>query len=190
MIEPTRPTSPWPGERSRDGGIDELTLPAGSGRLFLCGKHVVGPDPEAALERAGAPGGTIACLTERHELADRYPAYLEWLDRHGGRQPSATSPAGQSPRAFWFAIPDLHAPSVERVGPFIAELRTRLDGGERVLMHCAAGIGRTGTMAVAVLLTYGLEASAALAHVGASRPLAGPEVGAQADLIGLLAEPP
>jgi hypothetical protein len=170
----------WPGPRSRDGGIDELPLPRGPGRLFLCGKHAVGPDPEAALVRAGAPGGTIVCLNERYELDDRYPDYVAWIDRHRADR----HPGG---RAVCFPIPDLHAPSVERVEPFVAELRRRLDGGEHLLMHCAAGIGRTGTMAVALLLTYGTDLESALAIVGAHRPMAGPEVGSQRDLVNVLA---
>ena len=44
---------------------------------------------------------------------------------------------------------------------------------------CRAGIGRTGTMTVCLLMMLGMEPQAALAHVAAHRPMAGPEVGAQ-----------
>ena len=68
----------WPSERSRDGGMDEIPLPAPlSGRLFLCGKHAIGPDHVALMDRVDAT--TVVCLTEIYELEDRYPDYTEWL---------------------------------------------------------------------------------------------------------------
>lgn len=54
-----------------DGGIHEIPLRESSGRLWLCGKHVAAPDPDALLRRMGAD--TIVCLTERHELDVREP---------------------------------------------------------------------------------------------------------------------
>ncbi len=156
----------WPYGRARDGGIDEIPLP-GPGRLWLCGKHVVGPDPVGAMSRVGAT--TIVCLTEEHELADRYPAYVEWM--RGSEQ------------ALWVPIHDLHAPELEKARALVGLLRTRLDAGEHLLMHCGAGIGRAGTIAVAVLMSYGVALEAALATVAAARPMAGPEAGAQRSLL-------
>ena len=65
------PLAGWPRGRSRDGGIDEIPLPAVPGRLWLCGHRVVGPDPDGALARVRADG--LICFCERRELADRYP---------------------------------------------------------------------------------------------------------------------
>ena len=39
----------WPTGRSADGGLDRVPLPFGTGALWMCGKHRVGPDPEAVL---------------------------------------------------------------------------------------------------------------------------------------------
>jgi protein-tyrosine phosphatase len=164
---------PWPSHRSLDGGIDRIPLPGTAGELWLCGKHVTGPDAEAAMARVGAT--TIVCLNERHELEDRYPDYVAWLIAHRGD------------RAVWFPIPDLHAPPVEEVVPFLRELQRRLDAGERVLMHCGAGIGRAGTMAACVLMTMDVEPDDALALVAEHRPMAGPEAGAQRELVDALA---
>ena len=50
-----------------------------------------------------------------------------------------------------------------------------------------AGIGRAGTMAAAVLMTMDVPADDALAIVAEHRPMAGPEAGAQRDLIDALA---
>jgi protein-tyrosine phosphatase len=166
--------SGWrPSPRSFDGGIDEIPLPGSPGRLWLCGKHVVGPDPDAALARIGAT--TLVCLNESHELAERYPDYVAWL--------RAASPD----RVLWFPVPDLHAPSLPVVRPLLDELRARLDRGDGLLVHCGAGMGRAGTVGACVLLTMGVEREAALAAVAAARPSAGPEVGAQRDLVDALA---
>jgi len=166
-------STPWPGERGRHGGADEIPLPVGPGRLWLCGKHYVGPDPEDALRSVGA--ATIVCLSERPELADRYPSYVEWLD------------ANQPARAVWHPVPDLHAPDLAAATDLLAELRRRIDAGEGLLVHCGAGIGRAGTTAVALLLTMGVPLGDAKAVVAAHRPMAGPEVGAQAELLAALA---
>ena len=168
-----RAMTDWLGPRGRDGGIDALPLPIASGGLSLCGKHAIGPDHEAALARAGAT--TVVCLVEAFELIDRYPDYLTWLQ------------ANRDDAAVWFPIHDLHAPSVEEAELLVDEVVRRLELGEHLLMHCAAGIGRTGTMAVCVLMRLGMARDEALAHVARHRPMAGPEVGAQMELVDALA---
>ena len=90
--------SPWLDERSRNGGIDEVPVP-GPGRLWLCGKHFIGPDPEVALERTGA--AVVVCLNERDELEDRYPEYVDWLLHTA------------ADRAIWFPLPR-HARPIAR----------------------------------------------------------------------------
>lgn len=144
-----------------------------AGRLWLCGKHVVGPDPEAALARVGAD--TIVCLNPAHELVDRYPDYLDWLRTN------------IPDRAVWFPVPDLHAPSVADARPFLQDLLDRLRLGHSLIVHCGAGIGRAGTTAAALLVLAGMPLPDALAHVRAHRPAAGPEVGAQLSLVEQLA---
>jgi hypothetical protein len=156
-----------------DGGIDEIPLPRVSGRLWLCGKHAVGPDPIAALERAGAD--TIVCLNEVDELGDRYPEYVAWLRRETAE------------RHIWFPVPDLHAPPLADVLPLLDELHQRLDAGGALLVHCGAGIGRAGTVATLVLVGLGMGEEEALAHVAAHRPMAGPEAGSQRELVAAVA---
>lgn len=166
--------SGWPRGRARDGGIDRIPLPeVSAGAMWLCGKHLVGPDPEAALRRV--EGTTVVCLTERHELADRYPDYVQWLERHRGS------------RALWFPIPDLHAPALDAVRLLVDQLVERLADGQHLVVHCAAGFGRAGTVATCVLMSLGIGRDEALATVAAGRPGAGPEVGAQRELVDRLA---
>ncbi|MGD9794124.1 MAG: dual specificity protein phosphatase family protein [Acidimicrobiia bacterium] len=159
-------------ERHRNGGIDEVPVEGASGRLWLCGKHFVGPDPEGALARI--EGDVIVCLNEAHEIERRYPGYIEWLVAHQPR------------RAVWHPIADLHAPDVEDAVGLTEQVRERLVDGEVVLVHCGAGIGRAGTLAVAVLMSMGASPPDALALVAASRPMAGPEAGVQRELIEAL----
>jgi hypothetical protein len=163
----------WRDERARNGGIDEVPLPVGPGRLWLCGKHLVGPDVEAVLERTGA--AAVVCLNERYELEHRYAAYVRWLEDNVA-----------DGRAVWFPVPDLHVPVVDEFRPFVAALSARLAAGDGLVVHCGAGLGRAGTVAVALLLTLGEPLDAALERVAAARPGAGPQAQVQADLLQAL----
>ncbi|MCU1394951.1 MAG: putative protein-tyrosine phosphatase [Ilumatobacteraceae bacterium] len=169
---------PWPRGRSRHGGVDEVPLDVVTsvdvpGRLWLCGKHAVGPDPEALLAEIGAD--TVVCLTEAAELVDRYPAYVDWLRAHDGT------------RAIWLPIPDLHAPDVDALLAVLADVRGRLLAGGSLLVHCAAGIGRAGTVATCLLISMGVDPELAGEHVARHRPMAGPEAGAQRELVAAVA---
>jgi protein-tyrosine phosphatase len=149
--------------------VDEIPLPVGTrGRLWLCGKQFIGRDPEAAMAYVGATA--VVCLNEPREL-DRYPDYVEWLES----QPET--------RVLWWPIPDLYAPSRETAVDLFDQLRARLEDGQSVLMHCGAGIGRAGTIAVGLLITMGETLGDAVAHVRAHRPMGGPEAGAQTELL-------
>ena len=168
------PTMKWLGPRGRDGGLDTIPLPPGCvGALSLCGKHAIGPDHAAAMARCEAT--TVVCLVEEHELDERYPEYVQWLQRN------------DEGAAVWFPIHDLHAPSVPRARLLLDDLHARLGRGEHLLMHCGAGIGRAGTIATCLLIELGMERDAALALVAECRPMAGPEVGAQRDLVDEIA---
>ncbi|CAB4857306.1 unannotated protein [freshwater metagenome] len=171
---PQVPMDGWYNDRARHGGADAVPLPNG-GRLWLCGKHFVGPDPDAALAAVGA--SAVVCLNQRSELVDRYPHYVEWLRT-------------QAPlRAVWFPIPDLGAPHLDAATELLESLCQRVERGDTLLVHCGAGIGRAGTIAAGLLMALGSGAADALALVAAHRPMAGPEAGAQRDLIAALVAP-
>ncbi len=147
--------------------------PSVPGRLWLAGKRYVCPDPAAALSSVEA--SVVVCLCESFEIEERYPAYVDWLDAAGAS-------------AVWWPVPDLHAPPLESARSLVADVAGHLDAGEGVLAHCGAGMGRAGTLAVGVLLHYGVPLGDALATVADARPGAGPEVGAQTDLLTALAD--
>lgn len=155
----------WMSDRQRDGGIDPITLPARvPGTLQLCGKHAV-----VTRYDSGA-WDVVVCLVERHELHGRYTEYLAWLD---------SSPPGVT----WLPIHDLHVPSIEAMRGLVESIVGRLAAGERVLVHCAAGMGRAGTTAACVLVRLGSSVDDALTTVARCRPGAGPEAGVQLDLV-------
>jgi len=164
----------WLGERGRDGGIDTVPLPCPTGGLSLCGKHAIAPDVQAAMARCGAT--TVVCLVELREVEGHWPAYAEWVRANDGGT------------AVWFPIHDLNAPTVARTLALLDDLDGRLQRGEHLLMHCAAGIGRAGTLAACLLVRLGTPVDDALALVRASRPMAGPEVGPQLELVHAIAD--
>jgi protein-tyrosine phosphatase len=68
-----------------------------------------------------------------------------------------------------FPVEDFDAPA-DRVR-FLAmarDIADRLRSGEHLLIHCAAGIGRTGMLAALVLMILGLDRSEALVRVNAA----------------------
>ena len=149
--------------------IDEIPLPATEGRLWLCGLRDVADDPDAVLSFTGA--STIVCLNERDELERRAPRYADWLRSH------------QPGRALWFPIRNFHAESADATLPLLDLVVERLERGEGVVMHCAMGQGRAGTMGVCLLMRLGATSDEALGTVAAHRMFAGPGDGAQWALV-------
>lgn len=104
----------------------------------------------------------MVCLNEQHELIAKYPEYVEWLR------------ANQGERALWHPTRDWHARPLDSALPAVLMVSQRLERGEGVLMHCAMGQGRAGTMAVCVLIALGVDREVALSAVAEHRRHAGP----------------
>ncbi|MCK9460485.1 MAG: dual specificity protein phosphatase family protein [Proteobacteria bacterium] len=65
---------------------------------------------------------------------------------------------------------DFSAPSSERLAEFVGRASAHIAGGGRVAVHCAYGLGRTGTFLAAYLVHEGSTARAAVAQVRDLRP--------------------
>ncbi len=78
-----------------------------------------------------------------------------------------------SPRgitALHLPLPDMSAPTMGDIARFVAALTRLVDSGEKVAVHCGAGLGRTGTMLACWLVSRGKSAEEALREVRRRRP--------------------
>ncbi len=70
----------------------------------------------------------------------------------------------------WEPVPDFSPPTVEQVERVIALIRGVERRGGKALVHCGAGLGRTGTVLACYLVSRGLTAEQAIGEVRLARP--------------------
>ncbi len=149
-----------------------LQLPAEvSGRLWLDAMPGRLAPWHAFLVEARENGLTqLVCLTPLPELTSLSPAYAEALERGlpfaWRHLPMRDFGTALDARAFRDAVDAIAA---------------GLRGGERTLLHCAAGIGRTGSVAACVLKRLGASTPQALQRVREAG--SNPQSAAQSGLI-------
>jgi protein-tyrosine phosphatase len=139
-------------------------LPEGvPGALFLSSI----PGRDGPVERAvkdmrhsGIDG--VICLTPDEEIRRKSPTYAAILQQDGLPCPVQR-----------FPIPDMGVPEDRHTFlSLVRRLRDSLREGERLLVHCSAGFGRSGTVATCVLVALGVEPDGAREAVrrAGSRP--------------------
>jgi protein-tyrosine phosphatase len=113
----------------------------------------------------------IVCLTPIEEIEEGSPSYAEAISQE--RLPCT-----------WLEYPieDFSVPH-DRISftEFVGSVAEKIMEGDSVLIHCAGGIGRTGTFAACVLQQLGLQNSSAIDNI--RRAGSGPETSQQNDLV-------
>ncbi len=100
----------------------------------------------------------LVCLNPLEEVAELSPAYHKAVAQ--GRMPFR-----------WLHVPMRDFGLAADAAAFrqgVEQVAQGLRMGDRALLHCAAGMGRTGTMAACVLKRLGMPAVEALAAVSAA----------------------
>ena len=152
--------------------INTLELPDSAGVIGLCAcpgsAHLWGSDQpreprpvEQDLDKLLEWGATgLVSLVERHELymvnAPDLPELLDARDIWWRHLPiKDMTPPGKTFADIW-----------QEAGP---EIHRRLDAGERIALHCLAGLGRTGTIAGKVLVERGMKPKDAIEYIRKTR---------------------
>jgi atypical dual specificity phosphatase len=104
-------------------------------------------DAWEALRAEGV--GAVLTLTERAPAGDPATAGLQRLH---------------------VPLVDFGTPSQHDLERCVAWIDAQLDAGRAVVVHCFAGLGRTGTVLAAWLVRGGMKADAAIAEVRRLRP--------------------
>ena len=96
----------------------------------------------------------IVNLVQRDELSNISPEYLAYIESNEGIEVSG------------FPIADFSVPvDIERFHTLVEEVVRRLRSGQCVIIHCRAGIGRSGLFAAALLTTLGISSNDVLLSV-------------------------
>ena len=67
-------------------------------------------------------------------------------------------------------IEDMHAPTMEQLESAVSAIRRAREKGMGLAVHCAAGLGRTGTVLAAYVVSQGMSAREAIARIRELRP--------------------
>ena len=109
------------------------------------------PRGDAALRELAAQG--VEVLVNLHQR----PHAPEALARHGLTE-------------LHLPVPDLAPPTSEQLERGVAAVERAIADGQKVAVHCGAGLGRTGTLLACYLVKRGLGPDEAIARVRAVRP--------------------
>lgn len=150
-----------------------------SGRLYLHSMPARYEAYQATLDAVRLKGITqVVCLTSLEEIASKAPAYARAVQRKDVPWQQRMYPIVD------YGVPSDRASFLELVHSIAADLRS----GVNILLHCAAGIGRTGTVASCVLIALGVPADEAALRIYAAGSYA--ERPEQVELIQWVASQP
>ena len=113
---------------------------------------------------------TVVCLAPEGQIAAESPEYARWRSEQF--------------ELIDIPVDDFQAPEPSMAARFwkaAGDAAERIQSGERVFVHCGAGIGRTGMFAVAVLMQQGYRYEDAYREINAVGSY--PEVPAQKEFL-------
>lgn len=139
-------------------GFSITEVPVAAGLLGLCPLPAT---PEAVAQLLAWHPALVLSLTEAEEMAGLGAAGL----------PQALAQAGIGWRHLPITDYDVPHPSAETL-PLLAEISYSLASGGRVVVHCRGGCGRTGMIALRLMLDAGEAAGPALLRLRSLRPCA------------------
>ena len=67
-------------------------------------------------------------------------------------------------------VDDYSPPTLTQMDEFVTLVENAVDSGRPVVVHCTAGLGRSGTMAAAYLVSTGVSADEAISTIRSLRP--------------------
>ncbi|MDQ3809293.1 MAG: dual specificity protein phosphatase family protein [Chloroflexota bacterium] len=136
----------WPPQAWTYAKVERITWLHEEG-LAACGY----PRDDQTLRELARSG--VSFLINLHERA--HPSGL--LGQHGLTE-------------LHLPVADFSAPTPSQVAEGVSAIEEALAAGQRVAVHCGAGLGRTGTLLACYLVRRGLGPSEAIARMRALRP--------------------
>ena len=144
----------------------------------------MGPMREPKLVRVGTGALALSHRPRRKDVArllERGVTHIVTLlaEREGAKEiGEAARDAGLT--WIWCPLANGQPPDAEvtaRIQPLLAELAELVEGGAAILVHCSAGIHRTGMFGYALLRQLGLDRSTARSKLMELREVTGEGVG-------------